>query len=74
MLVDIRDRPDSQATYVAEDNIILLDAVEVSTVTVVYNSLCTYVCCTYVQYVYIVMCEYKDLRTCVCVCVCVCLL
>ena len=68
MLVDIRDRPDSQATYVAEDNIILLDAVEVSTVTVVYNSLCTYVCCTYVQYVYIVMCEYKDLRTCVCVC------
>ena len=48
MLVDIRDRPDSQATYVAEDNIILLDAVEVSTVTVVHVQFFMYLCMLYI--------------------------
>ena len=27
--MDIRDRPDSQATYVAEDNILLIEPIEV---------------------------------------------
>ena len=39
VLVDIRDRPDSQTTYVAEDNIVLLDPTEVNTINVLYDPL-----------------------------------